>query len=102
MTPQDYIDTLQALLNRSYPSLEWALSSPPKPHIFINLSLQSRLISRRIKDQFNWTNIFTLILIGLYTYAFKVGIHYLFNFNLVENLVSLPSLTFSLHLPFIV
>lgn len=42
----------------------------------------------------------TLILTGLYTYALKVGIHYLFEFNLVENIVSLPSLIFSLHLPF--
>ena len=41
MTPQYYTDTLQALLNRSYPSLEWALSSPPKPHAFTSLPLQS-------------------------------------------------------------
>jgi cytochrome c oxidase subunit 1 len=41
MTPQFYTDTLQALLNRSYPSLEWALSSPPKPHAFVSLPLQS-------------------------------------------------------------
>jgi cytochrome c oxidase subunit 1 len=40
-TPQFYTDTLQALLNRSYPSLEWALSSPPKPHAFVSLPLQS-------------------------------------------------------------
>jgi len=43
MTPQYYTDTLQALLNRSYPSLEWALSSPPKPHAFVSLPLQSNL-----------------------------------------------------------
>ena len=42
MTPQFYTDTLQALLNRSYPSLEWALSSPPKPHAFVSLPLQSK------------------------------------------------------------
>ena len=41
MTPQFYTDTLQALLNRSYPSLEWALTSPPKPHAFDSLPLQS-------------------------------------------------------------
>ena len=41
LTPQFYTDTLQAILNRSYPSLEWALSSPPKPHAFISLPLQS-------------------------------------------------------------
>jgi cytochrome c oxidase subunit 1 len=41
LSPQFYSDTLQALLNRSYPSLEWALSSPPKPHAFVSLPLQS-------------------------------------------------------------
>lgn len=41
LNPQFYTDTLQALLNRSYPSLEWALSSPPKPHAFVSLPLQS-------------------------------------------------------------
>jgi cytochrome c oxidase subunit 1 len=43
MTPQFYTDTLQALLNRSYPSLEWALNSPPKPHAFVSLPLQSSI-----------------------------------------------------------
>ena len=43
MSPQFYTDTLQALLNRSYPSLEWALSSPPKPHAFVSLPLQSKI-----------------------------------------------------------
>ena len=36
----------------------------------------------------NCVNIFTLILIGLYTYTLKVGVNYLFDFNLIENLVS--------------
>jgi len=103
MTPQYYTDTLQALLNRSYPSLEWALSSPPKPHAFVSLPLQSKLwayLSIRIKNKMNCVNIFTLILIGLYTYTLKVGVNYLFDFNLIENLVSWPSLILSLHLPF--
>ena len=45
MTPQYYTDSLQALLNRSYPSLEWALSSPPKPHAFVSLPVQSKVLS---------------------------------------------------------
>ena len=49
MTPQFYTDTLQALLNRSYPSLEWALSSPPKPHAFVSLPLQSSILSKITK-----------------------------------------------------
>ncbi len=44
LTPQFYSDSLRVLLNRSYLSLEWALSSPPKPHAFVSLPLQSNLI----------------------------------------------------------
>jgi len=43
LTPQFYTDTLQALINRNYLSLEWALTSPPKPHAFVSLPLQSKL-----------------------------------------------------------
>ena len=43
LTPQFYSDSLQTLLNRSYNSLEWALNSPPKPHAFVSLPLQSDL-----------------------------------------------------------
>jgi len=41
LTTEFYSDTLQTLLKRSYNSLEWALSSPPKPHAFTSLPLQS-------------------------------------------------------------
>ena len=44
LIPQFHTDTLQALISRSYPSLEWALSSPPKPHAFVSLPLQSATI----------------------------------------------------------
>ena len=44
LNPQFYTDTLQALLNRSYLSLEWALTSPPKPHAFVSLPLQSSIL----------------------------------------------------------
>jgi cytochrome c oxidase subunit 1 len=39
--PQHFTDYLQALLMRAYSSIEWALNSPPKPHPFISLPLQS-------------------------------------------------------------
>lgn len=42
-TPQFLTDTLQAKLNRSSVSLEWGLSSPPNPHAFTSLPLQSGL-----------------------------------------------------------
>lgn len=35
------VDTLQSLLTRAYNSLEWCLNSPPKPHAFISLPIQS-------------------------------------------------------------
>lgn len=41
MTFQFYTDYLQGLLNRSYSSIEWCLNSPPKPHAFASLPLQS-------------------------------------------------------------
>ena len=44
LTAQFYWDTLQTLLNRSYNSLEWALSSPPKPHAFVSLPVQSTIL----------------------------------------------------------
>ena len=39
--PGYYSDILQINLTRAYDSLEWGLSSPPKPHAFISLPLQS-------------------------------------------------------------
>lgn len=44
LAPQFFYDLLMILLNRSYSSLEWALNSPPKPHPFVSLPLQSGLI----------------------------------------------------------
>jgi cytochrome c oxidase subunit 1 len=38
-----FTDTLQGFLARNYVSLEWGLSSPPKPHAFVSLPLQSKI-----------------------------------------------------------
>jgi cytochrome c oxidase subunit 1 len=48
LTPQYFTDILQANLNRSYSSLEWALTSPPKPHAFVSLPLQSNIFEQLI------------------------------------------------------
>ena len=45
LTPQFFSDLLQTLLNRSYNSLEWCLNSPPKPHAFVSLPLQSHAMA---------------------------------------------------------
>ena len=42
LTPQFYIDILRASQDRAYDSLEWGLNSPPKPHSFVSLPLQSK------------------------------------------------------------
>ena len=44
LTPQFYYDLLQTLLSRVYNSLEWGLNSPPKPHAFTSLPLQSNVL----------------------------------------------------------
>ena len=41
LTPEHHTDTLQAYLIRAFDSLEWSLDSPPKPHAFTSLPLQS-------------------------------------------------------------
>ena len=41
LAAQFYSDILRALIERSYESLEWGLNSPPKPHSFVSLPLQS-------------------------------------------------------------
>jgi cytochrome c oxidase subunit 1 len=44
MTPQLFLDTFQALFGRNNVSLEWTLISPPKPHSFASLPLQSSAV----------------------------------------------------------
>ena len=48
-TVQFYYDTLRTCFVRSYGSLEWTISSPPKPHTFDSLPSQSS-----IKIRFFW------------------------------------------------
>ena len=45
-SPEAYTDSLQSLLIRSYVSLEWGLTSPPRPHAFGSLPSQSKKWSR--------------------------------------------------------
>nr|QNS38554.1 cytochrome oxidase subunit I [Paracoccidioides brasiliensis] len=42
LMPQYFSDIFQALFNRNNNSLEWCLNSPPKPHAFVSLPLQSK------------------------------------------------------------
>ena len=53
-------DILQTYLNRAYDSIEWAIQSPPKPHSFVSLPLQSGLkisitnILTKLYDSIEW------------------------------------------------
>ena len=48
LTPQFFSDLFQTLFNRTYSSIEWSLNSPPKPHAFVSLPLQSVIFSKTI------------------------------------------------------
>jgi cytochrome c oxidase subunit 1 len=50
LVPQFYSDLFQTLFNRNYISLEWTLDSPPKPHAFVSLPLQSSLGFELVKN----------------------------------------------------
>jgi cytochrome c oxidase subunit 1 len=41
LIPQFHSDLFQVLFTRNNNSIEWCLSSPPKPHAFVSLPLQS-------------------------------------------------------------
>ena len=55
-------DLLQTLLNRTYVGLEWALDSPPKPHAFVNLPLQSKALLFTNKLYLIISSIFLILL----------------------------------------
>ena len=67
LTPQFFSDLFQTLFNRNYNSLEWSLSSPPKPHAFVTLPLQSTSV------------ILTMIFINntVYIYNHKALLNYI-------------------------
>ena len=45
LTFKFYTDMLRGLLKRAYESIEWVFSSPPKPHSFVSLPVQSFCVS---------------------------------------------------------
>jgi hypothetical protein len=56
LTPQFFSDLFQTLFNRNYNSLEWSLNSPPKPHAFVTLPLQSGLGKGQDTDNISETS----------------------------------------------
>ena len=101
LTPQYYTDILRSLLARAYTSLEWALNSPPKPHAFISLPIQSKLLTDGLLSA---TLLITLSSNGLH--VMDLDITYILNSlntlaNSMQNLVPSfdvnPSLDFPHH-----
>jgi heme/copper-type cytochrome/quinol oxidase subunit 1 len=58
LIPEFYSDLFQTLFNRNFISLEWALDSPPKPHAFVSLPIQSMFLMH----MFNFSTLSSLIL----------------------------------------
>ena len=70
LTPQFFSDLFQTLFNRNFNSLEWSLNSPPKPHAFVSLPLQSSVLSSMfdiIKKKWTIKNIIRICLIAVFT-----------------------------------
>ena len=60
---QFFSDLFQTLFNRNYNSLEWSLNSPPKPHAFVTLPLQSSFKNIFLKLSCNKGKILHIIFI---------------------------------------
>ena len=81
LTPLFYYDMLQTHLIREFNSLEWGLNSPPKPHAFVSLPLQSGLFNF-LARKFNFFTfqLFIPIVIGVGLYlAYRFPIHFMLN-----------------------
>ena len=61
LTPQFYYDLLQTILSRVYNSLEWGLRSPPKPHAFTSLPLQSN--SLYLEGNFTFSSLICILIL---------------------------------------
>lgn len=73
LTPQFYYDLLQTNLIRSFNSLEWGLSSPPKPHAFVSLPLQSGFSLKNILSNISISKVMG----GLVSVLFVVSARYI-------------------------
>ena len=66
-----YTDRLQGELSRNSPSLEWSLSSPPKPHAFISLPLQSKIGLNSLKKHFTIKKVVLGIIMAILFYSLR-------------------------------
>ena len=66
LTPQFYYDLLKTLSSRDFNSLEWGLKSPPKPHAFTSLPIQSASLIQYIINMLK--NTWIIFLFGIFMY----------------------------------
>ena len=76
LIPQFYYDLLQTQISRSFSSLEWGLNSPPKPHAFVSLPLQSGFFNKKF--------VFSLCVCLSVSMFISVSYRYTSNFMLKE------------------
>ena len=98
LIPDFHSDVLRTILNRRYIGLEWCVSSPPKPHTFVSLPLQSYFNIRKFINiyihSFTYFNILVLVIV-LPTIFFTR--HYICNylnldFNIFADVVFISSI----------
>ena len=82
LTPQFYYDMLQTHLIREFNSLEWGLDSPPKPHAFVSLPLQSGLrrawLTQFVVNTFKST--WKILLFSIFMYlSYRLPLKFIFN-----------------------
>jgi cytochrome c oxidase subunit 1 len=96
-------DALRNFLGRSYESLEWNLTSPPKPHAFVSLPLQSgfimkgrKIIFSLVKKFFTRKNLLSVLSIFAIGMGIKSAIYYFSEINVLENCFHVVSLLYYL------
>ena len=106
LTPQYFSDLFQILLNRNYNSLEWSLNSPPKPHAFVSLPLQSLIFGSNkynlkeivkvfFKEKiFNKIFLFNIILIFTVGFTLRYFINVYLAVDVWKDFLSTVSLTY--------
>jgi cytochrome c oxidase subunit 1 len=89
LTPQFFSDLFQSLFNRNYNSLEWSLNSPPKPHAFVSLPLQSNILSTIItylkQKIFNRKFFVGFLIIFFFGLACRFGIETFYKIDVLSN-----------------
>jgi hypothetical protein len=94
LTPQFFSDLFQTLFNRNYNSLEWSLSSPPKPHAFVTLPLQSSI---------NFTfkiYVFCIFFISIPAFIFKFLIFFFSGVNVFSDYLNPFSIIYYIYMGF--